>query len=156
MTFFVGEFRQAIDVKNRLTIPMSLRSAMEKGGRGSEFVLVPGPSRYLWMFPAEDIQRIMSPQMEAAYRDAGGLAVVVAMMKFVQADARGRIVISTKVLRLAGLGREVVMVGVADHIEIWPPEQWERRVMGSIPLHGETSERSDAPLPPAGRDGGHA
>jgi DNA-binding transcriptional regulator/RsmH inhibitor MraZ len=50
-------------------------------------------------------------------------------------DARGRMVIPAKILRSAELGRAVVLVGVGDHIEVWPRDDWRRRaaVGGLLP-----------------------
>jgi MraZ protein len=153
---FVGEFGQAIDVKNRVTIPAPLRSAAGRTGQSLEFVLVPVPGRYLWMFPAEHMRRIMaSPAVPGAPEGASRLAFLAATMWHVQVDARGRVVIPAKMLRLAGLGRDVVMVGAEDHIEIWPREQWVlHRQEASRPPGAEPVERRGAPRSPAAEDSG--
>ena len=43
-----------------------------------------------------------------------------------QLDASGRLVLPEKLRTLAGIDREVVMIGVADRAEIWDRAEWER------------------------------
>jgi MraZ protein len=40
-------------------------------------------------------------------------------------DAQGRVLIPQKLAEHAGLGRDVVVAGVHDHLEIWDRTQWD-------------------------------
>ena len=40
-------------------------------------------------------------------------------------DAQGRVLIPQKLADHAGLGRDVVVAGVHDHLEIWDRTQWD-------------------------------
>ena len=48
-----------------------------------------------------------------------------------QPDSQGRVLISAKLRQLAGLQKEVVIVGVESHVEVWDAQAWER-VEGSV------------------------
>ena len=51
MALFVGEFDQVIDAKHRLAIPSPLREPLDPKQDGTEFYLVLGPDRHLWLYP---------------------------------------------------------------------------------------------------------
>jgi MraZ protein len=42
-------------------------------------------------------------------------------------DRQGRILIPPDLREFAGLGRDVVLVGVDDHIEVWSLERWRTK-----------------------------
>jgi MraZ protein len=44
----------------------------------------------------------------------------------VDLDGQGRMVIPPKLRTQVGLSREVVVIGVADWLEIWPSHEWDR------------------------------
>lgn len=41
-------------------------------------------------------------------------------------DGQGRILIPSSLVALAGLEKECLIIGVANHLEIWSKERWER------------------------------
>jgi MraZ protein len=50
-------------------------------------------------------------------------------------DRQGRLAVPAALIRHAGLGRDVVVAGVYDHLEIWDRASWEeqmRQVEGSV------------------------
>jgi MraZ protein len=44
----------------------------------------------------------------------------------VELDAQGRIRIPERLVKFAGLSRDIVLVGVHDHAEIWDAAAWEK------------------------------
>ena len=55
-------------------------------------------------------------------------------------DKQGRFVLTPALLAYAGLGREVVVAGVRDHVEIWDRAAWRKQlkeVEGSVELVAE-------------------
>jgi len=43
----------------------------------------------------------------------------------VEVDKQGRILIDAKTLRRTGTNKEVTLVGVRDHLELWNRQDWE-------------------------------
>ena len=39
-------------------------------------------------------------------------------------DRQGRILIPERLAKRAGIGNEVVLIGVFDHIQVWDPQRW--------------------------------
>jgi len=47
------------------------------------------------------------------------------------------VVLPEKLMARAVISQKVTLVGVLDHIEIWPTDQWERHVEEALPSYGE-------------------
>jgi transcriptional regulator MraZ len=131
----LGEYEHTIDDKNRLTLPAKFRKAFA----GGVFLL-----------------RGLEPCVEAYTRDGfaervegrlGSLdplsAEARAMRRFAfsgasdeELDKQGRVTIPPALLRHGGLGREVVVAGLHDHLEIWDRAAWRAQLAeleGSAP-----------------------
>jgi MraZ protein len=50
-------------------------------------------------------------------------------------DAQGRVLLPQKLVQRAGLGRDVIVAGVHEHVEIWNRDRWEahrEEIEGSV------------------------
>jgi MraZ protein len=121
---FLGEYAHTIDDKNRLTLPARFRDSFADGGvvtrgldgclnlyaRGAWEEVVAG--RLAELDPLSEETRLMNRYFFAGAADA-------------DPDKQGRIVLPPALLKHARLGREVVVAGVYDHLEIWDRPAWE-------------------------------
>ncbi len=129
----LGEYEHTLDDKNRLTLPAKFRQAMAGG-----VVLTRGLDSCVEAYPAGDwtdlVERELaglspfsreSRQLER-YLYSGAVEV--------QPDKQGRVMVPPSLIDHAGLGREVVVVGMRGRIEIWDRAAWRtqlKEVMGS-------------------------
>lgn len=139
MALFVGEFEQAIDAKHRLAISSALREQIVTEKDGRNFILMLGPDRHLWMYPDEYYGRLVatlkrSPLPSREHRKIG---LFFAMARLLKPDAQGRVVLPEKSMKRAVIADRVTLVGNDDHIEIWPTDEWERRVEAELDSYGE-------------------
>lgn len=139
MALLFGEFEQTIDAKHRLAISSALREQIVADEDGKDFILVLGPDRHLWMYPDLYYRRLLatlkrSPLPDRATRK---IDLLFAMARPIKADSQGRVVLPEKSMQRAVVGEQVTLVGVFDHIEIWPSQEWERHVQESLPSYGE-------------------
>ena len=123
---FAGEFRHALDAKNRVTIPARWRS-----GEVDEFFAVPNPENGCLMvmptavahevaaraksdprFSAQDVQRFIRQFYSKA--------------QHVTTDKQGRIILPEEHCRQLGLKGEVILVGSHSRFEVWGPEAWQK------------------------------
>jgi len=51
----------------------------------------------------------------------------------VELDKQGRLLLSEKIRKRAGLGTDLVLVGIEDHIEIWNLATWEEYRTENLP-----------------------
>jgi transcriptional regulator MraZ len=123
----LGEYEHTIDDKNRLTLPAKFRKAFENG-----VVVTRGLDGCLWAW---------TPAGWASYRDST-LATLHPLSKegrqmqrhfFSGAsetapDKQGRVSLPPALIAHAKLGRDVVVAGVNDHLEIWDRAAWQREL----------------------------
>ena len=139
MAFFFGDYEQTIDTKRRLPITSSLRELIDCEQDGSNFILFLGPDRHLWLYPDVYYRRLVATMKRSPLpsREHRKIALYFAMARLLKCDAQGRIVLPEKSMQRAEVAKHVTLVGVNDHIEIWPTDQWEARVASELPDLGE-------------------
>jgi MraZ protein len=129
----LGEYEHTLDDKNRLTLPAKFRAAMEGG-----VVLTRGLDSCVEGYTADDWNTLVeqrlagldpfskeSRQLER-YLYSGAVEA--------QPDKQGRVMLPPSLIEHAGLGREVVVIGMRGRIEIWDRAAWRaqlKEVMGS-------------------------
>jgi MraZ protein len=123
----LGEYEHTIDDKNRLTLPAKFRGDFEDG-----CVVTRGLDGCLWAFTPEgwdnyreSILATLHPlskegrQMQRHFYSGASETAP---------DKQGRVSIPPALLARAKLGRDVVVAGVNDHLEIWDRAAWKREL----------------------------
>ena len=139
MALFVGEFEQTIDAKHRLAIGSALREQIVPKEDGKDFILMLGPDRHLWLYPDQYYRRLLATLKRSPLpsREHRKIDLFFAMARFLKPDTQGRIVLPEKSMARAVICDCVTLVGNNDHIEIWPTDEWERRVAAELDSYGE-------------------
>ena len=101
---------------------------MEPDRDGGAFFLVIGPDRRPWMYTERFYEQMvselptqMSPGLDRLAYDRR----VFGTAAFLEPDKQGRVLIPETMRKRTALDREVTMVGVRDHLEIWNRPEWE-------------------------------
>ncbi len=121
-----GSFARAIDEKFRVAIPKLLRDALGEAAKGVLY-LAPGTDGSLALYTegalAEMARRLAhsSPTTEDVRTYS---RLFYARCQAVELDSQGRVRIPAELAQLAGLGKEGVLVGVQDHLELWDRKRW--------------------------------
>jgi len=151
MALFVGEFEQSVSpTKHRLAISAALREQIDTETDGEGFILVLGPDRHLWLYPDAYYRRLLATLKQSPLPDRGSrdMHLLTALARVVKTDSQGRLVLPEKSMSRAIISEQVTLVGVFDHIEIWPREEWETHVSEALPSYGEmlyqASDRASA------------
>ena len=79
------------------------------------------------------------------------IKLLFAMARFLKSDSQGRVVLPEKSMERAIVGERVTLVGMNDHIEVWPSDEWERHVQEQLPGYGETIYEAGERLRPTGQ-----
>jgi MraZ protein len=122
----LGEHEHTVDDKNRLTLPAKFREAFVDGvvlTRGMDGCLY-AYTREQWDELAAEIAGLhpLSPEGRTMKRFFFSAAAVD------EPDRQGRITIPPALAEHAGLGRDVVVAGVYDHVEIWNRAAWREQL----------------------------
>lgn len=120
---FLGEYRHSVDSKGRVFIP-----ARYRGLENQRFFVNLGLDGCLSVFTEEgwSIQQARINEMDMMKKDARDFKRIY-FSKAAEGvcDKQGRINLPAALILEAHIGKEVVIVGVSDHFEIWNTERWE-------------------------------
>jgi MraZ protein len=125
-----GEYELTIDEKNRLPVPAGVRKALDPEIHGEAFFMVMGVNKKPWLYPKGYYQELVT--LVPSDMTPGEDMLAFDQMNFAMAsplewDAQGRVLIPEKTLRRTGLNKEVTLIGVRDHLELWNRSEWETR-----------------------------
>jgi len=126
---FTGTYELTLDSKNRLSIPASIRSAMDPASDGKKFYLVPGTPKTTLSLYADRYFEQYAEQYHASLdpnddRDKFE-KVFYAMATLLDVDKQGRVVLPQWILERVGLGRQVTLTGARDHLVLWNRREYE-------------------------------
>ena len=122
---FAGSFEHSLDSKGRVIIPVSLRDQL-----GEQFTIaLNSENTALALYPLEKWEEIKARLSQVRSTDVKGMMYVRYIMGNAYTgnvmDAQGRILLPQKLRRKVGLARELVFVGMNDHIEIWDASRYQ-------------------------------
>jgi MraZ protein len=122
----LGEHEHSLDDKNRLTLPAKFREAFADGvvvTRGMDGCLF-AYARGDWERLAERIGALDPLSRESRVMQRHFFSGAAAG----ELDRQGRMVLPSPLIEGAGLGREVTVAGVYDHLEIWDRAKWREHL----------------------------
>jgi len=123
---FYGTDKYAIDHKGRVSIPAAMRRVPGKTRPLDRFILVRGFEGCCALYSPEDWKRFEGRLLAIPIGNSKGRAFARAYLMDaspVTVDGQGRITIPPALLGHAGLGKEAVLHGQIDRIEIWNPDR---------------------------------
>jgi MraZ protein len=126
-----GEFELNIDDKNRLLIPSEVRRSINPADHGEGFFLVMGINRKPWIYTERYYADLVANAPADITPEQDLLAfdqLHFALASRIELDGQGRLLLPQKILRRAGIAKEVSLIGVRDHLEVWNRADWEARI----------------------------
>jgi transcriptional regulator MraZ len=129
----LGEFEHTVDDKNRLTLPARFRAAMAGG-----VVLTRGLDACVEAYPVDGWTKLVESRLSGLNPLSKETRILERFYYTgaieAQPDKQGRVMLAPALIEHARLGREVVVVGMRDRLEIWDRAAWRaqlKEVMGS-------------------------
>ena len=122
-----GSFGRSLDAKLRVAIPKRLRLALECPDGGVLYV-APGTDQSLAIYTEEAFARLAErlERVSPTRQDVRAyIRLFYAQAQRVELDRQGRVRIPRELAELAKLNKEVVLLGVGDHVELWAAGRWE-------------------------------
>lgn len=119
---FMGEYRHSLDAKNRMIIPAKFRDEL-----GNTFVVTKGLDGCLtvytssqWTKIIEQLEKLPTTKKEARQY----VRYLTSKASECELDGQGRIQLPQVLVSAADIKKKCVVVGAADHVEIWSEERW--------------------------------
>jgi MraZ protein len=139
-----GTYPRTLDDKNRLVLPKRLRDLLS--GPAILFV-TPGPDQSLWLYTEGELERLSARLDQAPAADAEARVfrrLYFAQTEAVDLDKTGRLLISERLAQFAGLQKEVILIGVRDHLELWDAARWQAYVNDNAARFDTVAEKAFA------------
>lgn len=90
-----------------------------------------GQSMLLWFYPSTFYTRLLDDHVEPELTPSNDLLAYTHYMMSMSVelgwDGQGRVVVPETMLKTAGIGKEVTLIGAMDHFELWNRGPWEKR-----------------------------
>ena len=134
---FFGRYDHSLDAKGRLILPARLRVRL-----GTRCFLTPHLERCIAVWPLETFEAEIGARKSKAVDSwsRNDMRDWFAAVDEIEIDAQGRILVAADLRDYARLEREVVVVGVDDHVELWSPQGWSTKELA--PSGAVLSDRS--------------
>ncbi len=136
---FLGEFHHSLDDKGRLIMPAKFREAL-----GDGLVVTKGVDPCLQIFTLTDwaslnerIRNLPDGRMDARQIKR----LVYGGASEGEITKQGRLSIPQSLREYADLGKDIVIVGVSDRLEIWSEKNWQKHVQSGEGSFAEMAER---------------
>ena len=120
---FYGSSSHNLDNKGRLVIPSKMRE--EFGGKA---YILKGYDGCLAIYKESDFFKLMEKINSLSFTKKVSRAFIRAQLDSVcelEIDRQGRALLPAQLLNRYSIGKEVIVVGVYDHIEVWNKKDYE-------------------------------
>lgn len=133
----LGNFQHTLDDKNRIRLPSNFRKEM-----GDAYILMPGTNGCIFVYKDdvsaqkafEELTSLDSMDPEQSLM----LAKIAAYSRSVEADSQGRFGLPDDLLELAGIKKDVRVVGAFTKAQIWSEEAWQEKFGGANNLSAKS------------------
>lgn len=115
---FQGASALNLDAKGRMSVPSRYRDALRNEANG-EVTITKHPDGCLLLFPRPEWE-VFRGKVAALPMDAHWWRrIFLGNASDVEVDGAGRVLIAQELRQAAGLDREVMLLGMGSHFEIW-------------------------------------
>ncbi|MDA1163288.1 MAG: division/cell wall cluster transcriptional repressor MraZ [Planctomycetota bacterium] len=139
-----GTWPRTLDDKGRLAVPKRVREDL--GGMDlKSLFLAPWTEKSLAVFTPKNFETLAQrfSEKSAGKSDVRNyMRLFYAKAEQLDVDSQGRIRIPDRLKAFAELDREVVLLGVNDHLEVWDAARWDAYVGQLNPQFDEIAEHA--------------
>ncbi len=125
---FTGQFEHTIDAKNRLAVPSGIRSNWSEKMHGTAWYATPVKPGLIWLYAEKAFEEraAMLPKTFTPGEDESEWqASFFGLSERLEMDSAGRVRFPDGMLEDAELGKEVMIVGAGDRLEIRDRASWK-------------------------------
>ena len=118
-----GEYNHTIDAKGRMIVPSKLRDAL-----GAAFVLTKGLDGCLMAYDTKEWEKFEEKLQSLPVTNKNARKLVRHFSggaADVELDSQGRILIPGNLREYAALGKDAVLLGMGNRVELWSRERYE-------------------------------
>ena len=120
---FQGASALSLDAKGRVAVPARHRDALQALCEG-QLTVTKHPEGCLMVFPRPAWELFRDKVAALPMSAAGWKRIFMGNAMDVQIDGASRVLISPELRVAAGLGKEVMLLGMGSHFELWDAERY--------------------------------
>lgn len=113
----------SLDAKGRITVPARHRDALS-ALCGNQLTLCRHPVGCLMMFPRPAWEAFRDKLLTLAMNADGWRRVFLGSAVDVEIDSAARVLVSPELRAVAGLDKDVLLMGNGRHLELWDPARY--------------------------------
>lgn len=139
MAAFRGSFTHTIDHKGRVSIPARYRRQLS-GEADETFVVLRGLETCIALYPSDEFRHLDERMRARSFADESNRRYQRMMLvdsRDETLDAQGRVALPPRLIAHAELKKDVLIVGMLDHLELWNPELFESYLKSSTKSYEE-------------------
>ncbi|MFG0292108.1 MAG: division/cell wall cluster transcriptional repressor MraZ [Phycisphaerales bacterium JB065] len=125
----IGQFEHTIDAKGRLAVPAEIRGRWVAERDGGAWFAVPWSGGRIRLYTETEFNKRAAAALGTGLTPSEELAELQAVLfgssARLEMDSAGRVRIPDSMLGAVGLGKEVVLVGCGDRLEIRDRSGWQ-------------------------------
>ena len=138
---FFGSFVHNLDNKGRLVIPSKMRDEL-----GAKAYILKGFDGALSIYKESDFENLVKQINALPFNKKSSrafLRVQLASVCELDIDRQGRALLPTQLLSKYKIGKEVIVIGALDHIEVWNKADYEAYEKAADSSFEEIAEELD-------------
>lgn len=138
---FFGYYEHSIDAKGRLVIPSKFRNEL-----GDIAYILKGFDGSLSIYKASEFEKLINKINSLPFNKKDARAYIriqLASTCELEIDKQGRVQIPSQLLSRYEIGKEVVVIGVSDHFEVWDKAKYDEYENQKIKDFDELGENLD-------------
>lgn len=139
MAAFRGSYSHTIDHKGRVSIPARYRRQLS-GDADETFVVLRGLETCVALYPSDEFRHLDERLRARSFSDENTRRYQRMMLvdsRDETLDAQGRVALPPRLIAHAQLTKDVLVVGMLDHLELWNPELFEKYLQSSPKTYEE-------------------
>jgi len=139
---FFGSFAHTLDDKGRLVIPRKMREEI-----GVKAFIMKGFDGALSIYKASEFEKLVQEFNTLSFNKKNSrdyLRVQLASVSELEVDKSGRVQIPAQMLTKFQIGKEVMVIGMGDHIEVWNQVDFAKYEKDAISSFEKTAEDLDS------------
>lgn len=115
---FQGASALNLDAKGRMSVPSRHRDALQLQGEG-RVTLTKHPDGCLLLFPRSEWEAFRARVAQLPMDAHWWRRIFLGNASDVEIDGSGRLLISPELRASAGIEREIILLGMGSHLEVW-------------------------------------
>lgn len=120
---FQGASALALDAKGRLVVPARHREVLAALAQG-QLTLTKHPQGCLLVFPRPSWENFRDKVAALPMQASGWKRIFLGNAMDVEIDASSRVLVSPELRAAAGLAKDVLLLGMGSHFELWDAERY--------------------------------